>query len=58
MGSLQCCKSQIKNTELSNSNNPRYVVHALEGAGTDFSYADYQADPSKTYMKPFVNTVF
>lgn len=50
--------SQIKNTELSNSNNPRYVVHALEGAGTDFSYADYQADPSKTYMKPFVNTVF
>ena len=26
--------------------------------GTDFSYADYQADPSKTYMKPFVNTVF
>lgn len=50
--------SEIKNNELSNSRNPRYVVHAMEGAGTDYSYADYQADPSKTYMKPFVNTVF
>lgn len=49
---------KIKTTELSNSRNERYVVHAMEGAGTDYSYRDYQADPSKTHMKPFVNTIY
>lgn len=49
--------SKIQNEELSKSNNPRYIVHAMEGAGTESSFRDYQANPSKNNMRPFVSYI-
>lgn len=49
--------SKIQKEELSNSKNPRYIVHAMEGAGMNPTFSDYQANPSKNNMRPFVSYI-
>ncbi|WP_195985628.1 beta-N-acetylglucosaminidase domain-containing protein [Clostridium sp. D33t1_170424_F3] len=49
--------SKIQNEELSQSKNPRYVIHAMEDAGMSPTFKDYWADPSKNAMRPFVSYI-